>query len=65
MDNVPKMISTKDLDYICDMLNWNLVACKKARYFANEVMQQDIANELQTIANMHQKHYNTLLNLLK
>jgi len=65
MDYVPKMISAKDLDYISDMLNWNLVMSKKAEHFSNEVVQKDVKDELINISNMHQKHYNMLLNLLK
>ncbi len=65
MNNVPEMISTKDLDYISDMLNWNLTLIKKINHFTNEVSQEDIKEEFINISNMHQKHYNMLLNLLK
>lgn len=65
MDNVPKMISTKDLDYLCDMLNWNFVASKKAYHFAGETNEDDVTQEIETISQMHEQHYNTILNLLK
>ncbi|MDD4036415.1 MAG: spore coat protein [Bacilli bacterium] len=65
MDKVPQMISTKDLSYIADMLNWNLVAAKKTFHFANETNDQDVVNELNKVMAMHQKHYNTILNLLQ
>lgn len=65
MNSVPRMISSKDLDYISDMLNWNLIASKKTYHFANDSIEEDVTNELKSISNMHKKHYQWLLNLLK
>jgi hypothetical protein len=65
MDKVPQMISTKDLSYIADMLNWNLTISKKLYHFINEVNDQEILNELNKVKTMHHKHYNVILNLLQ
>lgn len=65
MNNVPNMISTKDLSYIADMLNWNIIAAKKARHFYNEVNDQDIKTAMEKAFRLHEKHYKFLLNLLK
>ena len=64
MEKVPKMISTKDLDYLSDMLNWNLVIAKKAHHFANKTTKKEITEELDEVANMHSKHYEIILDLL-
>jgi hypothetical protein len=65
MDNVPKMISTKDLDYLSDMLDWNFTVSKKVYHFTNETNDEDITNEMKKISQMHEQHYNTILKLLK
>jgi hypothetical protein len=58
------MISTKDLDYLSDMMNWNFVLSKKVYHFANETSDKEIRTMLSRISNMHHDHYNMLLDLL-
>ena len=65
MDKVPTMISTKDLDYIKDMLDWNLIAVKKINHYLQHVQDEDVKNLFEQIVTMHKKHFNGLLNLLK
>lgn len=65
MNNVPKMISSKDLDYISDMLNWNYYAAKECFHFAEEVQDEEIRNTLSDTGNMHIEHYKYLLSILK
>ena len=65
MNKAPIMISTKDLDYISDMINWNLNACKLARHFSNEVTDESIKSLLLQVSNMHSLHYEKLLNILR
>lgn len=65
MNTVPNMISTKDLSYIADMLNWNIIALKKARHFYNEVNDQEVKTAMENAYKLHEKHYMFLLNLLK
>lgn len=65
MNNVPAMISTKDLSYICDMFNWNFVAAKKALKFSKEVTDNEVKNELINIYEMHKKIASNLLEILQ
>lgn len=65
MNNVPTMVSTKDLSYICDMFNWNFTAAKKALKFSNEVMDSEIKTELERVYEMHKEIAEDLLNILK
>ncbi len=65
MDKVPKMISTKDLDYIKDMLHWNLVASKKANHYLNYLQDQEAKELIKEASLRHAKHYQTILNFLR
>ena len=51
MQNVPNIISTKDLSYICDMFNWNFTTAKKALNYSNNVTDNEIKEELLNILN--------------
>jgi len=64
MNTVPTMISTKDLDYIKDMLNWNFIAAKKATHYLEHIQDADVKNLVSQISNMHKQHFTTLLNIL-
>lgn len=64
MQNVPNIISTKDLSYICDMFNWNFTAAKKALAYSNIVDDDEIKSELSNIFNMHKNISYELLNIL-
>ena len=64
MQNVPNIISTKDLPYICDMFNWNLTTAKKALNYSNNVTDNEIKEELLNIFDMHKQICNSLLNIL-
>ncbi|GAK04220.1 hypothetical protein JCM19037_2608 [Geomicrobium sp. JCM 19037] len=61
MSQPPAMISTKDQLYLSDMLNWNLTAAKKARFYAQHAMDPKIKETLDQVAGMHEKHYQRLL----
>jgi hypothetical protein len=64
MQNVPNIISTKDLSYICDMFNWNFTTAKKALHYSNNVTDNEIKEELLNIFDMHKQICNGLLNIL-
>lgn len=57
----PNMISPKDLLYLSDMLTWNLNAAKKAHFFASQCTIPEVSNALEQVCQMHEKHYNMLL----
>jgi hypothetical protein len=64
MSNVPQMISTKDLSYICDMFEWMATESKKANHFSNEVKDSTIKEKLKEVATMHAKHCQKLVSIL-
>lgn len=64
MQQPPQMITSKDLMYIKDMLSWNLLAVKKASFLAQHCQDQQVKAELEQCSQMHQQHYNKLLNYL-
>lgn len=61
MPQVPEVISTKDLLYLSDMLSWNLNACKKAHFYAQNCQTTEIQQALEEAGQMHQRHYNKIL----
>lgn len=65
MEQVPAIISTKDLSYLSDMFEWNFIATKKALHYNNEVQNEEIKKELDKIYKMHEKHLKKILELLK
>lgn len=64
MQQPPAMISTKDLMYISDMLSWNLNAFKKANFYANQCQTSEIKDALNKAGQMHQNHYQRILQQL-
>lgn len=65
MKQPPNVISSKDMNYIEDMLAWNMNAAKTARDAASKVTDQEIKDELQRTYQMHKKHYDQLLSYLQ
>ncbi|HEY8435639.1 MAG TPA: spore coat protein [Haloplasmataceae bacterium] len=65
MKQPPNIISGKDHYYIEDLLNWNLTLAKQAKHFYMEATDQDVKNALLSLHEMHQRHYQKLLQLLQ
>lgn len=65
MNEPPVMISTKDLSYISDIFEWNLVAGKTANHFVNEVEDEEIGNLLENVSNMHGNICKRLVRILE
>lgn len=65
MQEIPKMISTKDLSYIEDMMNWNMTLSKKAHMYKALIKDREIKKFIASVAKMHTEHYNILLEILK
>lgn len=65
MEQVPTIISTKDLDYLSDIFEWNFIACKKALHFSKEVNDEDIKKELDSIYKLHEKTLKQILEILE
>ncbi|HEU4963824.1 MAG TPA: hypothetical protein VFV52_08225 [Bacilli bacterium] len=54
-------LSTKDFNYLKDNLSWELLAMKKCAHFAAECQDPQIAQLINQVGQMHERHYNTLL----
>ncbi|KZZ83227.1 MULTISPECIES: hypothetical protein [Bacillaceae] len=65
MPQPPNIISTKDHLYLQDMLSWNLLAMKKAHFFAEQCQNQELKMELEKTGQMHNRHYQTVLSHLQ
>jgi hypothetical protein len=60
----PVMVTVKDSLYLTDMLSWNLLAMKKAHLFAQSAQDPAIKSHLEKCGQMHQQHYEKILNHL-
>lgn len=65
MNEVPKIISSKDLSYIEDALNWNHIIIKNYMHLDEIVDDDEIRELLNEAIKMHESHYNKLLKILK
>ena len=61
----PKVITVKDHSYLKDQLSWLLLAMKKCRHFAQECTDPQIAQAIDRVGQMHQRHYTMLLKHLQ
>lgn len=61
MPEPPKVVTVKDSLYLTDMLSWNLLAMKKAHFFANQVQDPEIKTALNKAGQMHQAPYQRIL----
>ncbi|WP_442596027.1 hypothetical protein [Neobacillus sp. D3-1R] len=62
MQTPPAVITGKDSNYIVDMLSWNLLATKKAHFFAAQCQDPEIKALIDQCGQMHQRHYQQILN---
>ena len=65
VQNVPAIISTKDLAYLEDMFQWNFNACKKAHHYMNEINNEEIKNGVNNIYEMHKNICSEIINILR
>lgn len=61
MAEPPNVITSKDLLYLKDAMSWELLAMKKCSAFASMSSDPEIKQQLDGVGQMHQKHYNMLL----
>jgi hypothetical protein len=64
MPQPPGVVSTKDSMYLTDMMSWNLLAMKKAHFFAQQCQDPEIKTIIDQCGQMHQRHYQQILNHL-
>lgn len=65
MNEVPNIISTKDLDYIKDMLKWNFVLVKKANFFMEVITDEDAKKLIEKVIKVHKSQYEMIMDILK
>ncbi|MDQ0229671.1 hypothetical protein [Metabacillus malikii] len=65
MQQPPSVLTTKDQMYLADMLSWNLLAMKKAHFFASQCQNEELITELEQVGQMHSQHYEKILNHLQ
>lgn len=61
-----KNLSVKELNYINDILSWELLAAKKSFQYANQELQAQSAHSqvFYDTAGVHQQNYTAVLNYL-
>ncbi|AMQ21634.1 hypothetical protein [Geobacillus sp. JS12] len=65
MPEPPQMVSTKDAMYFSDMMSWNLLAAKKAHFFASQCRDPEVVQAIERAGQMHQRHYDIILRHLQ
>ena len=63
-ENVPKIITGKDLDYLSDMFNWNYSAYKHTVNEIDCVNDEEIKSILTRSSDMFYDNMNNVLNIL-
>lgn len=62
---IPNIITPKDLLYIEDMMNWNLITNKKIASFIECCESDEVIAILERAKKMHKKHFKELLNIIE
>ena len=65
MKSVPSIISTKDLSYLEDMLNWNFILIKKLNNYINIIKDNNVKRILIKTKNSLLNDYKTILDYIK
>lgn len=65
MKSVPNIISTKDLSYLEDMLNWNFVLIKKINNYLSDIRDEDVVKTFDKAYKELMKNYNNILSTLE
>ena len=65
MKSVPNIISTKDLSYLEDMLNWNFILIKKINNYFNDIKDEDVVKSIDKAYKELLKNYNDILSTLE
>lgn len=65
MKSVPNIISTKDLSYLEDMLNWNYILIKKINNYIEDVKDKDVKKILEKASNSLLSDYNMILDFIE
>ena len=63
-NEVPNIITGKDLDYLSDMFNWNYEALKKMNVAMNQVTDERIRTTIEKGYNLFKNNLNVTLSIL-
>lgn len=63
-NEVPSIISGKDLDYLSDMFNWNFNAFKLINDFKEKVSDGEIKDLMDRVCETHKENLSVVLNIL-
>jgi len=63
-NEVPNIISCKDLDYLSDMFNWNYGAYKTSLNASNSVNDEELSSVLQKVSNVFHSNMTKILNII-
>lgn len=62
---VPNIISTKDLDYLKDIIGWNHCIYKSVEHYKENVEDKEILKLMQESSKVFYENMNTVLNILE
>ena len=62
---VPNIISSKDLDYLSDMFNWNYGVYKSSLNASNSVTDEELNNLLLKATNTFHSNMSKVLNIIQ
>ena len=65
MKSVPNIISTKDLSYLEDMLNWNFILIKKLNNYIDCIKDETVLKTLEKAKKTLISDYESLLSFLQ
>ncbi|MGN0993116.1 MAG: hypothetical protein ACI4PE_04280 [Bacilli bacterium] len=63
-NEVPNIISGKDLDYLSDIFNWNYSAYKKSVNAQKNLKNEELVSIFEEASNTFYNNMNTVLNIL-
>lgn len=63
-NEVPNIITGKDLDYLSDMFNWNYEGLKKSNTALNNVEDEEIKTTIEKSYNLFNNNLNVVLSIL-
>lgn len=64
MEKVPSMISTKDLDYLTDIFNWNYGAFKSVINMESEFTDKALSKCAGKVSDLFMNNMDTILDIL-
>lgn len=64
MEKVPSMISTKDLDYLTDIFNWNYGAFKSVINTESEFTDKALSKCARKVSDLFMNNMDTVLDIL-